>query len=166
MKVIVKRSSRRKRTIQARMVDGAIEILAPASISDAALNDHISRLQARLVKRTAPRDDSSLNARAEYINKKYFGGALLWKSISYSSRQARRRGSCNFCSKTIKISQRLARMPQWVEDYVIIHELAHLLQPNHGKRFKALVSRYPLAERAIGFLIASELLEREGRMEE
>lgn len=158
MEVIVKRSPRRRKTIQARMVDGAMEVLAPASISEAALADHISHLQARLEKRTAQRDDASLNSRAEFLNRKYFEGELLWDSISYSPRQERRRGSCNFCSKTIRISQRLAKMPQWVEDYVIVHELAHLLQPNHGKRFKALVRRYPLAERAIGFLMASEIL--------
>jgi predicted metal-dependent hydrolase len=163
MEVIVRRSSRRKRTIQARVVDGAIEILAPASISDAALGDHISKIQARLMKRTAVRDDAALNARAQYLNKKYFAGLLLWKSISYSSRQGRRRGSCNYLSKTIRISQRLAKMPQWVEDYVIVHELAHLLQPNHGGKFKALVMRYPLAERAIGFLLASESIEIDKR---
>jgi len=158
MEIIVKRSHRRKKTIQARMVDGAMEVLAPSKISDAALADHIIKLQARLEKRAATRDDASLNARADYLNKKYFGGELSWNSISYSSRQERRRGSCNFYEKTVRISQRLAKMPQWVEDYVIVHELAHLLQPNHGKKFKALIQRYPLAERAIGFLIASETL--------
>lgn len=158
MEIVIKRSPRRKKTIQARMVDGTMEVLAPAKISDAALADHIIRLRARLEKRVALRDDSSLNARADYLNKKYFGGELSWNSISYSSRQEHRRGSCNFSKKTILISQRLARMPQWVEDYVIVHELAHLLQPNHGKRFKAIMQRYPLTERAIGFLIASEML--------
>ncbi len=159
MEIVIKRSKRRKKTIQARMVDGAMEVLAPARIPDAELADHIIKLQARLEKMAATRDDSSLNRRADYLNKKYFGGELSWKSISYSSRQEHRRGSCNFYKRTIKISQRLARMPQWVEDYVIVHELAHLLQPNHGRKFKALVYRYPLAERAIGFLIASETLD-------
>ena len=158
MEIIIKRSHRRRKTIQARMVDGAMEVLAPSKISDAALADHIIKLQAKLEKRAAMRDDASLKARANYLNKKYFGGELTWDSISYSLRQERRRGSCNFYEKTIRISQRLAKMPQWVEDYVIVHELAHLLQPNHGKRFKALIQRYPLAERAIGFLIASETL--------
>ncbi|MFB3766028.1 MAG: M48 family metallopeptidase [Methanotrichaceae archaeon] len=158
MEIIIKRSPRRRKTIQARMVDGAMEVLAPARISDAALSDHITRLRALLEKRASARDDASLIARADYLNRKYFGGELSWDSISYSSRQERRRGSCNFCSKTIRISQRLSKMPQWVEDYVIVHELAHLLVPNHGRKFKALVRRYPLAERAIGFLIASEML--------
>jgi hypothetical protein len=63
-------------------------------------------------------------------------------------------------ARTIRISNKLANLPQWVEDYVIVHELAHLIEPNHGPRFKILVHRYPLAERAIGFLMASERLQK------
>ncbi len=161
MEVVIKRSKRRKKTIQARMIEGRMEVLAPAYISDASLQDHILRLQARLVKREAFRDDAHLDARARYLNRKYFEGCLTWDSIRYSLRQERRRGSCSCTTKTIRISQRLSELPQWVEDYVIVHELAHLLEPNHGKRFKALVRRYPLAERAIGYLIASETIERD-----
>lgn len=161
MEVVIKRSKRRKKTIAARMVAGKMEVLAPAHISDSDLQDHISSLQARLEIRISPKDDSHLGKRAEQINKKYFGGALTWNSIRYSTRQEKRRGSCNYTTRTIRISQRLSKLPQWVEDYVIVHELAHLLEPNHGKRFRALVRRYPLAERAIGFLIASETLPQD-----
>lgn len=141
------------------MVDGAMEVLAPASISGKALEDHISRLKARLEKRKASRDDTSLKDRAMFLNKRYFNGQLAWESIKYSSRQEKRRGSCTTADKTIRISMRLAKMPQWVEDYVIVHELAHLIEPNHGKHFKSLIGRYPLAERAKGFLMAMESLE-------
>jgi hypothetical protein len=160
MEIVVKRSKRRKKTIQARMVQGRMEVLAPASISDVALQDHISRLKRKLEMRSGPRDDAHLDARARELNGKYFNGSLTWNSIQYSSRQEKRRGSCSYSTKTIRISQRLTSLPQWVEDYVIVHELAHLLEPNHGAQFKALVRRYPLAERAIGFLIAIETLEK------
>ena len=39
-------------------------------------------------------------------------------------------------------------MPSWVVDYVLVHELAHLLASGHGPQFQALVARYPHAERA------------------
>lgn len=159
MEVIIKRSNKRKKTIQARIVGGRMEVLAPSYISDAALQDHIARFQARLVKSDAPRNDDHLQARASHLNKKYFHGVLKWNSIRYSTRQEHRRGSCNYTTKTIRISNRLVGLPQWVEDYVIVHELAHLIEPNHGKRFKALVRKYPLAERAIGYLMASEAMK-------
>ena len=158
MEVLIKRSARRKKTIQARMVGGKMEVLAPASISDAALQGHIEKLRCRLEKRVYPKDDDHLHERARTLNNRYFQGSLLWNSIRYSANQERRRGSCNCAARTILISNKLASLPQWVEDYVIVHELAHLLEPNHGKRFKALVHRYPLAERAIGFLIATETM--------
>jgi len=158
MNVIVKRSPRRKKTVQARMVNGSMEVLAPSSISDKALQVHISKLQSRLEGRVAGRDDAYLDARARKLNQRYFGGKLSWESIKYSTRQERRRGSCTCSDRTIRISQRLSSLPQWVEDYVIVHELAHLIEPNHGRHFKELVRGYPLSERAIGFLMATELL--------
>jgi len=44
-------------------------------------------------------------------------------------------------------------MPGWVIDYVLVHELAHLLEAGHGPKFQALVDRYPQAERARGYLM-------------
>jgi predicted metal-dependent hydrolase len=142
------------------MVNGTMEVLAPASISGKALEDHISHLRTRLELRNASRDDSALEKRAGFLNRKYFNSQLTWESIKYSMRQEKRRGSCTTSDRTIRISQRLATMPQWVEDYVIVHELAHLVEPNHGKQFKSLVDRYPLAERARGFLMAMESLNK------
>lgn len=63
-------------------------------------------------------------------------------------------GSCTPAAGTIRLSARLARFPDWVIDYVIVHELGHLEEPGHGAAFWRLVNRYPRAERAIGYLIA------------
>ena len=56
--------------------------------------------------------------------------------------------------RSIRISSRLVDEPPWVLDYVLVHELAHLAEPNHGPEFWALVHRYPTAERARGWLMA------------
>lgn len=42
--------------------------------------------------------------------------------------------------------------PQWVIDGIIVHELAHLVEPDHGPRFVVLVNRYPLAREVDGYL--------------
>jgi predicted metal-dependent hydrolase len=39
-----------------------------------------------------------------------------------------------------------------VLDYVLVHELAHLLVPGHGAEFWKWVRRYPKTERAVGYL--------------
>jgi hypothetical protein len=46
-------------------------------------------------------------------------------------------------------------MPEWVRKYVVIHEMAHLVEPNHSRAFWDIVSRYKLAERARGYLMAA-----------
>jgi predicted metal-dependent hydrolase len=57
----------------------------------------------------------------------------------------------------VRISERVAGFPRWVLDYVIVHELAHLSVPGHTPEFWEMVGRYPLTERARGFLIAKGL---------
>jgi hypothetical protein len=43
-------------------------------------------------------------------------------------------------------------MPRWVLDYVLLHELAHLLHAGHGPEFWAVLDAYPRTLRARGFL--------------
>ena len=93
-----------------------------------------------------------LPARAARLAKAH--GLAGPEQITWSDRQEWRWGSCTPSRGTIRISRRLASMPDWVLDYVIVHELAHLEVPGHGADFEALVRRYPRAERARGYLIA------------
>lgn len=75
-------------------------------------------------------------------------------AIRWVSNQERRWGSCTPADRTVRISDRVAAFPRWVLDYVIVHELAHLSEPGHDAAFWSLVERYPLTERARGYLIA------------
>jgi predicted metal-dependent hydrolase len=156
MNVKIIRSKKRKKTVSARMVDGEFVVQAPANMSDAELQPIIEKLQTRLQKRQAKEtlDDKALHRRAQELNRQYFGGKLKWRSIKWVTNQNSRFGSCTPTNGTIRLSHRLATMPNFVRDYVIVHELAHLLEANHGPKFWKLVNRYPRTERARGYLMA------------
>jgi predicted metal-dependent hydrolase len=157
VEVKVLRSRRRKKTVEARLESGVLVVRAPAAISDAELNPIIEKLKAKVEKKKRRRQfqsDTSLEARARELNRRYFDGALTWSSIRYVTNQNMRFGSCSPSQGTIRISHRVAAMPAWVRDYVIVHELAHLVNPNHSRAFWDVVNRYPKTERARGYLIA------------
>ena len=86
------------------------------------------------------------------LSERYLDGQAEPSSVVWSARQNSRWGSCTPADGTIRLSTRLQGMPDWVVDYVLVHELAHLLQPGHDPAFWALVGRYPRTERARGFL--------------
>lgn len=159
--VEVIRSKQRKKTVSAELQQGVLVVRAPATMSDAELAPVIEKLQKRLRKRLRrpPRGDDELEQTAQALNREYFDGRLRWQSIRFVTNQNKRFGSCTPSRGTIRISDRVATMPPWVLRYVLMHELAHLEEANHGPRFWALVNRYPLTERARGYLMAVGLEE-------
>jgi predicted metal-dependent hydrolase len=157
MDIEIIRSQKRKKTVSARVVDGKFVVRAPAAMSEAQLKPLIENLQARWLRRQKKKilDDKVLHQRAQELNRAYFDGKLGWKSIVWVTNQNKSRfASCTPSEGTIRISHRIADMPTFVRDYVIIHELAHLVEANHGPKFWQLVNRYPKAERARGYLMA------------
>lgn len=163
MEIKIVRSKKRKKTISAREIDGYFVVQAPAGMSDAELQPIVKKLQERWQKRQTRTtlDDKALQQRGRELNRQYFGGKLKWKSMKWVTNQNSRFGSCTPVDGTIRISHRLATMPAFVRDYVIVHELAHLLQANHSPEFWQLVNRYPKTERARGYLMAVGLEELE-----
>ncbi len=154
MQVEVVRSPRRHKTVQARVVDGVLRVAIPASMTRAEESQWVDLMRARFERRAAaaPID---LAARAGRLARQH--DLELPESIRWSDNQRTRWGSCTPANRTIRISTALAGFPRWVVDYVIVHELAHLTEPGHDRAFWNLVHRYPLTERARGFLIAKGL---------
>ena len=155
------RSARRRRTVGARLENGVLIIRAPEAMTDEDLAPFIENLKKRVQRRSSrlPQSDQELERRAREFNRKYFDGELAWHSVRYVTNQNSRFGSCTPDDGTIRISHRLASMPAWVRDYVLVHELTHLIERNHGPSFWRIVNRYPLAERARGYLMAVGLEE-------
>lgn len=154
--VEVIRSRNRRKTVQAREIDGRLQVLIPAWMSPAEEMRWVLEMQRRLARRDPPPDNRELQRRATALARRH--GLPLPAVVRWSDRQGRRWGSCTPSNGTIRISSRLAGAPSWVLDYVIVHELAHLVVPGHDRRFRALVARYPRTERAQGFLDAWSLL--------
>jgi predicted metal-dependent hydrolase len=150
------RSANRRKTASARMVEGTLVVRVPAGISHEEEQRLVRELLPRVLHkvRRAEGQLPDLKRRAADLNRRYFEGKLKVREIRWVTNQRHRYGSCTPSTATIRISDRLASMPTWVLDYVIVHELAHLLEGNHSPRFWRLVNRYPLTERARGYLIA------------
>ena len=154
MKVEVIRSHRRRKTVQAREVGGVLRISIPARLSKAEEAEWVAEMTKRMARRTAT-TSIDLEHRAKVLASRF--GLREPASIRWVDNQLWRWGSCTPSQGSIRISSRLAKEPGWVIDYVLVHELAHLSYRGHGPRFWSLVDRYPLTERARGFLMARGL---------
>lgn len=151
MPVEIVRSARRKRTLQAHVVAGTIRVMVPAGLPADEERTMVDRLVAR-VRSKMEAGQIDLAERADRLAAEY--GLPTPSSIEWSPRQNLRWGSCSVAQGRIRISSRLTGVPEFVLDYVILHELAHLAARGHGPDFKRLVGGYPQAERAEGYLMA------------
>lgn len=152
--VEVRRSRRRLRTVTAYREAGRTVVLIPARFTAAQEREWVSRMLDRLTAQDRRRRpaDSELLSRAKDLARRYLDGCVDPVSVAWVSNQKHRWGSCTPADRTIRLSTRLQGMPGWVIDYVLLHELAHLIEKGHGPRFWALLEGYPRTERARGYL--------------
>ena len=155
--VKVVRSVRRKRTISAHRDGDTIVVSVPARLSRAEEQMWVERMTRRVLaaERRRHRSDDDLLVRALELSASYLGGKATPSGVRWVDNQNHRWGSCTPADGTIRLSRRLATMPSYVVDYVLLHELVHLLEPSHGEAFHALMARYPKVERAEGYLEAA-----------
>ena len=149
--VRVIRSERRTETVQARLDDGVLNVRIPAWMNRDEEQQFVDKVLARYSEKWRCAQ-VPLETRARELAARF--GLPEPASIRWSSRQRVRWGSCSTGSGDIRISSRLADVPPWVLDHVIVHELAHLVCAGHSAEFHALVNRNPYAERAEGYLLA------------
>jgi predicted metal-dependent hydrolase len=156
MQVEVIRSSKRRKSVSARVVDGRIVVRMPQWMTKAQEAEYVESMVAKLVRQhTAKTVD--LTDRAAELARRY--RLPVPRSIRFVSNQVARWGSCSPHAGEIRISDRIAGFPEWVIDAVVVHELAHLVEANHSPAFHALANRFPRQERAYGFLLAMQLTD-------
>jgi predicted metal-dependent hydrolase len=152
--VEIRRSRKRVRTVTAWREGDRTIVAIPARFTRAQEHEWVRRMLARLAaqeRRRRPSDDE-LMSRATELSTKYLDGRARPTTVRWSTNQGRRWGSCTPSDGTIRISDRVRGMPRWVLDYVLLHELAHLLHAGHGPEFWAVLDAYPRTLRARGFL--------------
>jgi predicted metal-dependent hydrolase len=154
MEIELVRGTRRRKYVEAVLLGDRLRVSFPRWMSLAEARAAAEELRERMQLRAdATRLD--LGARARGLARRY--GLPEPASVEWSERQRSTWGTCIVEDRAIRVSSRLAAFPHWVLDYVVVHELAHLVDGSHGPAFRELVDRYPLAERARGFLIAKDL---------
>lgn len=160
--VEVRRSARRRRTVAAFWEDGTAVVAIPAHFSGVQEREWVHRMLEKLRlqgnrgatgagKRRA-RNDGELAAHAAALSARYLGGRAVPTSVRWVTNQNSRWGSATPSEGTIRLSHKLQPMPQWVIDYVLLHELAHLLVAAHNAAFWRLLEAYPETDRAKAFL--------------
>jgi predicted metal-dependent hydrolase len=137
-RVEVVRSTKRKRSVGARLEQGVVKVVV--------------REMVRRFERKMATENVDLMARAHELASAHM--LPLPNSIEWSDKLTAVWGLCTPHTGEVKVSTRLVGFPTWVLDYVIVHELAHLVIADHGADFWHVVNRYPRTERAIGYLIA------------
>ena len=155
--VKVIKTKRRSRTASARMVKDTLYVRVPGSIAQddlqAIIKDFTAKIEKKLLKRQL-NSGQDLLSRARELNIRYFSGKLRFDSIEYVTNQNSKFGCCDYGRRKIRIAHYVAAMPAWVRDYVLVHELAHLVYPDHGADFWNLVAKFKHTERAKGYLLA------------
>ena len=129
--------------------------MIPATMSRRQEVEWVETMLKRLERseRRKRLSDDDLMKRARRLSDRHLGGMAVPESVRWVDNQVARWGSCTPGDRTIRLSARLKVMPTWVVDYVLVHELAHLLEAGHDANFWAWVERYPQAEKAKGYLL-------------
>ena len=152
--VEVRRSAKRTRTVSAYRKDGKVIVMIPARFTRAEESEWVDTMLGKLARteQRGRRTDEQLMRRARELSRDYLLDRAHPASVRWVTNMTTRWGSCTTGEGTIRLSDRLQAMPTWVIDYVLLHELAHLLEPNHDAKFWAWVDRFPKSERAKGYL--------------
>lgn len=150
----MRRSARRRRTVSAYREGDRTIVLIPARMSAAEEQRWVAVMLEKLAAQEGKRilGDDELAERAERLSEQFLDRRAIPDTVRWVTNQNTRWGSCTPAEGRIRLSHRLQGMPEYVVDYVLLHELAHLLVPGHGPDFWRLLEAYPRTERARGYL--------------
>ena len=126
------------------MVGDVLRITVPSWMSQSEEIHWIDVMTERFARKLSS-DRIDLNERAATLARRH--QLQRPKEITWVDDMRTRWGSCSPTSRSIRLSMRLAAFPDWVIDYVIVHELAHLEVPglSNAKCRRMIVGMIPMS---------------------
>jgi predicted metal-dependent hydrolase len=142
--VEIRASAKRKKTGTAHWAGSRIVVQIPVSLKGKARTQFVDDLVNRLITQRPQiaAGDVALEERARVLAELYNDG-IMAASVRWVSNQKSRWASCSPDTKEIRVSSRLTQCPEWVIDCVLVHELAHLQEADHGPEFYEIANRHP-----------------------
>ena len=144
--------------VSARREGDTVIVFIPGWMSESEerrwVDEMVRRLERSEARRRSPArsGNEALYRRSVELARRYLDGDAMPTTVRWVAPMRTRWASCTPADGTIRVSERLRDVPGWVVDYVLVHELAHLLAPGHDDYFWSLVRRYPRTDRAMGYL--------------
>lgn len=157
---VVRRARQKRSYIRVKSPGGCVEVSAPMRMGDAVIErfvrDHAGWIESRRRAVIARAAEAPSAPTAEELAEwravvEAFVPALVEKwaplmgvtpgKLAYRN-MVSRWGSCNVKTGRICINVQLAAHPPECLEYVVVHELCHLLEVSHGPRFKVLMDAF------------------------
>lgn len=153
------------KNINARLRDTTLSISAPYAVDGADLDRAIATLARRLIqrlhKRQVNREEDALALVRRVAAR--FPDPPVVERAEFTLTEARW-GSYSVATRTVRLNAVLLRMPRWVLEAVVAHEIAHAIHPDHSPAFwRLLRSVCPDTDRAQTFLAAATWMARTWR---
>ncbi|HKK73960.1 MAG TPA: SprT family zinc-dependent metalloprotease [Saprospiraceae bacterium] len=148
--IIIEEANRK--TVGGRLEKDRLQVFLPKGTDPRQASKAIKTVLSRLVARDFLPE---IKQRVYELNEQHFGKKIADVRLKYNTSNW---GSCS-SNQIINLSTRLLFAPQRVIDYVIVHELAHLIEANHSKKYWKLVE-----ERMPEYREYEQWLKKNGRM--
>jgi predicted metal-dependent hydrolase len=146
---------KRVKNINARLRETTLSVSAPLNTPQSTLDKVIPDLARRLVRRVHARQvnaEEDALALARKVAARFPNQPEVVE-VLFVTTQAARWGSYSPATRTIRLHAALRRMPRWVLEAVVAHELAHVAHHDHSPAFWKLLRRVcPDTDRARAFL--------------
>ncbi|MCS6842418.1 MAG: M48 family metallopeptidase [Roseiflexus sp.] len=148
--------------INARLRATTLSVSAPYLVNDADLENAISTLARRLIRRIHKQQVNCEEDALALVQRvaARFPEPPLVAHAEFALTEGRW-GSYSVATRTIRLHAVLRHMPRWVLEAVVAHEIAHAVHPNHSPAFwRLLRSVCPDTDRAQAFLEAVTWMAR------